>query len=578
MSNTSNFDYCVQLGFEAVAEIYHLALKNEEIFPHNLPPHTIDLGGIAAEVVVSLFDDMDRPADIRFTGEKEFTFTIPMDITVEIPDAPDPSLSRINLAARLEAPGMLANWPVDGEDQLGVEFSAIQANQINILDFTGLPTLSNARFRDAIHTKYLEIGVHQFSQGGNTVTIYDGIADPDLDPPNQPGLPEIETAIEVHDGKDYLKVTLPLHANVVNPISFASYGVATFWREIVMGAGTVSVEFGTQPALAALATQIQFQSSHPAAGVVASALAPMVNTTLSGFGTITEPWFTEAEARVLIAQEAANYLRDLRFPMYTPKSGDPDFPLETPIGFLLVADNTLAILLNRRSGTATDDSAPDNFRGSNMLALAIGRDLLDQVIADSMSEEFPGVNNGGEKITTDEGTANLRKLKVTPSDPGTHGEARGHLWFEGEAEVEIDCWPDPDVSFDGSIFLRLDVTETETECSAEFVVEVGEFDAGQSCCDVFIDIIIPIVGWIMLGVIEGMIDDIGGELAAEIAGEQARQMEPIPGVVIGVAEIQSCLLSVETSSQGLVLPGKLRIRREGTSYEDLQETGNLPKP
>ncbi len=578
MSNTSNFDYCVQLGFEAVAEIYHLALKNEEIFPHNLPPRVIDLSGIAAEIVVSLFDDMDRPADLRFTSEKEITFTIPVDIVVEIPDAPDPSLSRINLAARLDAPGLLANWPVDGEDQLGVEFSAIQADQINILNFTGLPTLSNARFRDAIHAKYLELGAHQFSQGGNTVTIYNGAADPDLEPANQPSLPEIETAIETHDSKEYLKVTLPLHANVTNPISFASYGVAIFWREIVVGSGSVSVEFGTQPALGTLATQIQFQTSHPAAGAIANSLAPMVNSTLTSFGTITEPWFTEVEARALIAQEAANYLRDLRFPLYTPKSGDPNFPLETPVGFLLVAENTLAILLNRRSGTAADDIAPDNFRDGNMLALAVGRALLDQVISDSMSEEFPGVNNGGEKITTDEGTANLRKLTVTPSDPGSHDEAEGHLWFKGEAEVEIDCWPDPDVSFDGSIFLRLDVTETETECSAEFVVEVGEFDAGQSCCDVFIDIIIPIVGWIMLGVIESMIDDIGGELAAEIAGEQARRMEPIPGAVIGVAEIQSCLLSVETSSQGLVLPGKLRIRREGTSYEDLQETGDLPRP
>lgn len=578
MSNTSNFDYCVQLGFAAVEEIYHLALKNEEIFPHNLPPRSIDLGGIAAEVAISLFDDMDRPADLRFTGDKEITFTIPMDIVVEIPEAPDPSLSRINLAARLESPGLLANWPVDGEDQLGVDFSTILDNQINILDFSGLPVLSNERFRNAIHVKYTELASHQFSTGGNSVTIYNGAADPTLDPPNKPSLPEIETAIEAHDGKEYLKVTLPIHANVTNPISFASYGVAIFWREIVMGTGSVSITFGTQPALPALATQVQFDSSHPAAGPIATALGPLVNSTLAGFGTITEPWFTEIEARALIAQEAANYLRDLRFPLYTPRSGDPAFPLETPIGFLLVAENTLAILLNRRSGSAVDDTAPDNFRGNNLLALAVGRAMLDRVIADSISDEFPGVNNGGEKITTDEGTADLKELSVTPSDPGTHGEAEGHLWFEGEAEVEIDCWPDPDVTFDGAIFLRLDVTETETECSAEFVVEVGDFDAGQSCCDVFIDIIIPIVGWIMLGVIESMIDDVGGELAAEIAGEQARRMEPIPGVVIGVAEIQACLLSVETSSQGLVLPGKLRIRREGTSYEDLEETGNLPRP
>ena len=107
---------------------------------------------------------------------------------------------------------------------------------------------------------------------------------------------------------------------------------------------------------------------------------------------------------------------------------------------------------------------------------------------------------------------------------------------------------------------------------------MGEFDAGQSCCDVFIDILIPVVGIVMLIVIESMIDQVGGELAADFAGQQARQIEAIPPFVAGVAELQACLENLFVSSQGLVFPGKLRIRREGRSFEDLSESGDLPRP
>ena len=214
----------------------------------------------------------------------------------------------------------------------------------------------------------------------------------------------------------------------------------------------------------------------------------------------------------------------------------------------------------------------------HQVALAVGRAALDEMIQRAMNEQFPGVNNGGSEVSTDEGTATLYTLAVTPSDPGSHDHSEGHLWASGSAEIHIDCWPDPDVTFDGPIFLRVVLTETEQSCSIEVQPEMGEFDAGQSCCDVFIDILIPVVGIVMLIVIESMIDQVGGELAADFAGQQARQIEAIPPFVAGVAELQACLENLFVSSQGLVFPGKLRIRREGRSFEDLSESGDLPRP
>jgi hypothetical protein len=576
MTNTSNFDFCVQFGIEAVREVFHLALKNEDLFVHNLPPMPRNFGGHPATVAVRLLDDQTDDADLSFLDNKRILFDLPIEITVETPDAPDPSLARVTLTSTIRAPGSLATWPVDAEDQLGIDFAGIVAADVEVPVLTGLPALDAARFLAALHTRFAALPSRSFSQGGNTLNIYDGTRGPVLSPPNKPGNPEITAVLETHGADQFLRVTLPLHANVTNPIAWASYGVATFWRKVVMGTGTVTVTMETEPA-APLQTVILFDDNGFIGQQVAVQLRPLLVAQLANFAPVTEPWFDEAAARELLKAEVAGYLSPRRFPFYTPRSGDPDHPLTTPVGFLLVASDTLAILMNRRTGTSADDVAPDDFRGADLLALALSRTVLDENIAQAIRDEFPGLATGGHEISTPEGDATLQSLSVTPSDAGEHGETEGHLWISGQAEVHIDCWPDPDVSFDGPIFLRLVVVETETTCSATFKAEMGEFDAGQSCCDVFVDLIIPIVGWIMLGVIEHMIDKVGGELAEEIAGGQERILQPIPSFVVGVAEMQACLETCITSSQGLVLPGKLRIRREGLSFEDLADDGNLPR-
>lgn len=578
MSNTSNFDYCVQLGLAPLKAIFHLALKNEDLFPHNINGIERNLSGQTALISVRLLDDETDPADLELQDEKHIRFSLPIEITVEMPDAPDPALSRLTLKSRVTAPGALQAWPVNGEEQLGIDFAGIAAGDVTVPALTGLPSLSAERFENAIHSRFELLPQHQFSLGGNTLTIYDGTRGPVQTPPNKPGNPEIEAALETHGGTPYLKVTLPLHADVTNPVPFQSYGFATFWREVVQGASSISVTMGTEPSDPALATTIIFDQSGFLGDQVAAALKPLLIGQLGAFDPVSEPWFTDAAAKDLLSAETAAYLAPRRFPFYTPRSGDPDHPLTTPVGFLLPAQGILAILMNRRTGTAADDHAPDAFLGANQLALAVSRAMLDETIQDAMNTEFPGVNDGGSPVETEEGNATLKTLTVTPSDPGAHDESEGHLWISGEAEVHIPCWPDPDVGFSGPLFLRLQVSETETECNAVFKAVMGDFDAGQSCCDVFIDLIIPVVGWIMLGVIESMIDSVGGELASQFAEEQERQIQAIPPFVAGVAELQACLEAVAVSSQGLVLPGKLRIRREGRSFEDLAETGNLPRP
>lgn len=731
MSNTSNFDYCVEMGIAEVKEIFHLAFKSEDRYPHNVGPITVNLSGRQVTVNVRVLDDEDRHADLRFQDERHIAFAFPFELTAETPDAPDPSLSRITLQARVEIPALLTSWTEDADEVLGLDFAGVTPADVTIQELTGVPVIDVENFRNAIHAKY-DTQQHTYTSGGSTLVIYDDTRDSTLVPPNAAAPFEIQADLESHGGDDYLKVEIPIHVSVPIPggTTYTSFGRIRFWRLVEQSDTTITVEMGTEPALPALATTVELddvvgqQASEIAAitagihaqyqlishvhtdlagntlvlydgtldtsltppnyatpseieaefethsgteylkitapfhitvpsasyasygrfiywravtrtattmsinmaaepvdpalqttieldtdhiakvaiitamkpgvivaialygtvsgdsfGVVLAALKTASINAINGFGTITEPAFTQSAAENLLKEQISDYIKVRRYPVFTPRSGDPAHPLNTPVGFLLTADDILAVLLNRRTGTAADDVAPDNFLGSNQLALATSRAVLDEAIDEAIADEFPGVASGGtDTVHTDEGDATLESLNVTPSDPGSHGESEGHLWITGEAEVHIDCWPDPDVSFEGPVFIDAIPTEVDGVCGLDLQGRAGDFDFDESCCDVFVDLLIPIVGWIMLGVIEHTIDQVGGELARDITDQQAESIEPIPPVINGIAEVSACLTDVFISSEGLVFPGTMTIRRLGTSFEDLRDDADLPRP
>lgn len=582
MSLTANFDFCVELGIAEVRQIFHLAFKQEDRYPHNIGPLSRVLAGRQVTVHVRVHDDETRPADLRFQSEKTMVFSFPFDLTVETADAPDPSLSRVTLRAGVDIPAALAVWAENGEEVLGLDFTGVTAADVVITSLEGLPAISVDNFRAAIHRKYDSVP-HTHGFAGNTLLLYDDTRDPSLDPPNNAVPFEIEAALEVHGGADFLRLTLPIHVNVVNvPVigTYASYGRIMVRRPVSRTDTTISVNMGAEPADPALATRVELDSG-PAAvrDAVITQLTPLAVNAINGFGTITEPAFSEAGARALLQEEIANYIRQRRFPVYSPQSGDPAQPLTTPVGFLLVGPEVLAILLNRRDPSVADH-APDNFLGTNQMALAVGRAKVDEIIGAAIDAEFPNVRHGGtDEVVTDEGSATLESLNVEPSDPGSHGQGPGHLWVTGEAEVHIDCWPDPDVSFEGPIFVVATREDTpEGDCGLKITPSAGDFDVDQSCCDVFLDLLIPVVGIIMLIIIENTIDEVGGELAGQIAAGQGRVIEPIPPVVNGIAEVTGCLTALNITSQGFIMPGELTIRRLDRSFEDLRGDRDLPGP
>lgn len=584
MNLTSNFDFCVELGIDSVKEIFHLAFKSEDRYPHNVGPLTRNLSGREFTINVRVLDDEDKPADLSFRDEKHILFSFPFELQIQTADAPDPALSEILLEAQASIPALLAAWEEAGNEVLGLSFSAITSADVSIDSLSGVPSVGEAQFRNAVHSAYEAMPVHAFSSGGNTVTLYDGDRDSALQPPNAATPYEIEIALETHAGEQYLKVTAPIHVLIpVVPVintEYSSFGRLIFYRKVGQTDTSVTVDMTIEPTNTALATVVELDTPHVARPQIQALIAIQARGMISAFGVITEPAFTEAAARQLLQDEIAAYINTRRYPVYSPQSGDEGEPLSTPVGFLLVDDGVLAILLNRRSGTAADDVAPDNFLNGNELALAVGAAKVQEEIQAVIAEKFPGVgSDDGELIETPEGDAVLYELNVSLANPDEHGESEGHLWISGKTKVKIDCWWDPTVEFEGPVFMRAHREDGEDGC--ELVIdapEVGDFDFDQSCCDVFLEIIIPIAGWIALIVIEITIDRVGGEVAEDIANKQGAIIEPIPPVVNGIAEITSCLTGITVFRNGFVFPGELSIRRLSRSAEDLRGMGRMPRP
>jgi len=582
MSLTSNFDFCVELGIASVKQIFHLAFKSEDRYPHTIGPLTRTYSGETVSITVQVHDDETDASDLSFQDEKHILFSFPFDVSVQIPTAPDPSLSQITLKTRVSVPALLDTWPEDGEDVLGLNFANVTPDDVTVETLTGLPAIDVNNFIAAIHSRYDQIP-HVYTApsafGTNTLVLYDGSRDNTLTPPNMATPFEITAALETHGGTDFLKVTAPIHVNV--PLgsfgTYDSYGRVIFWRQVIQTDTEIKVEMGTEPSDPALATQVELDNAHPARQTVIDNLKPLLVSTLAGYGTVKEPAFSENAAREILKNEIAEYLKVRKYPVYSPKSGDESITLSTPVGFLLVDDEVLAILVNRRD-SSVEDHAPDNFLGTNELALAVGEARIREEIDAAIEEEFPDLDSGGQEINTDEGSATLQSLNVSLANSGEHDQSRGHLWVTGEAEVHIDCWPDPDVSFEGPIFINATPTNEDGQCGLEVKAEAGDFDIDESCCDVFLDLIIPIIGWIMLGIIESTIDAVGGRLIEEIADSQERKLAPVPPVVNGIAEVTACLIDVIVTSGGFIFPGTIDIRRLGESFEDLEGDNDLPKP
>jgi hypothetical protein len=346
---------------------------------------------------------------------------------------------------------------------------------------------------------------------------------------------------------------------------------------MVQTAQSITVDFSTEPP-APYQTVVTLDTAGLAQGIAESQLQPLAVNAISGFGPLPpQPVPNQADAIAAVQQQAAAYISQRKFGVYTPQAGDNSVTLTTPVGFLLVADGVLAILMNRRDSSVAD-FPPDNFLSGAQLAMAAGAAKVQEIINTAIANQFPGLASGGAPLSTPQGHGTLTSLNVSPEDSGGNGATPGHLWTTGSATVHIPCWFDSHVNFSGPIFIDSTLDQSNNMCTLKFQARAGHFNIGQNCCTVFEDLIVPIIGWIALGVSQSLISSVGGSLASQIAQGQTSIIHPIPPVVNGIAQISACLTTLNIFTAGFVFPGELSIVRLTTSFQDLQAGNHLPGP
>jgi hypothetical protein len=180
---------------------------------------------------------------------------------------------------------------------------------------------------------------------------------------------------------------------------------------------------------------------------------------------------TSAEIRGTIADRLVAFAAGLGIPVFTPQPPQPGEIDLTTFDPATVDQKVLALqLVPLADGTLCDGVTA--FAHDTGFAVAVAKPEVDTMLQPMLSGNLGDRNIDGHDIT-------VNRLDGTLSDPGDHGQARGHIWIDGSAEVHVDCWPDPDIDFSGPIFLT---PEMDTDGKVSFTADAGSFTATDTCC------------------------------------------------------------------------------------------------
>lgn len=219
---------------------------------------------------------------------------------------------------------------------------------------------------------------------------------------------------------------------------------------------------------------------------------------------------------------------DLKVPVFTPPvplAGEVDFTTFVPT---TVNSQVLALQVEARNdGTLCD--TPDVVTGAADFSIAVAAIEVQpklQTITQSqlgMHDNFAG---SGHDV-------DVKTLDGTLSDPGEHGQADGHVWITGSADVSVDCWPDPTIHFSGPVFLD---PHTDPDGKLFLTARAGNFDADKPCC--------------------GNVDP--DTIKNLVAGQESDRFA-IPSGFSGVGELTLTFTAARIFAAGLVVDGTLAV-------------------
>ena len=539
MSLTSCYKYILELPVATLTATLQAALSQSDSAGVKISQNwqNVPVGSYTATVTAKPANTATNPSTLVLTPvDLGLSIHLQMKLDVKINELP--TLDQITYLLNFDLPGSFFK-DSSTPPKLLMTFPSVTASSLNLVvtggDITLTPDLVKARI-DAQYAADPSMGHNvqtnvPWPPGPDaTVLVTTDIYDDVMGSPGFRGM----ITVQVPD-QDHVILVMPGH--------FKIQGLATpFYMNTDM---TINVAIGVQHGdgfIKLLTGNVQssdvtitFASSSIYDSFAKVILANNIAAKFQGFPPQEQDFPTNSQVQSMIVDRLVMFASSLQIPVFTPQPpADPSNIDLTTFVPATVNQQALALqLVALNDGTVCD--APTVFTQATGFSLAISAAEAMRLIGPITTSNLGDRHVDGYDIT-------LNHLNIALSDPGEHGQTKGHLWASGDFDVHIDCWPDPNISFSGPIFLTPQMTP---DGNVVFTAQAGNFTSSDACC--------------------AHLDP--SQIAALISGTQSTPFV-LPSNFSGVGKLSLTVTTADIFAAGIVVSGDFSVTTNSLLHKD----------
>ena len=539
MSLTSCYKYILELPVATLNQTLQAALSQSDSAGVNITQNWVNvpIGSYTATVTVKPANTATNPSTLTLTAvDLGLSIHLQMDLDVKINELP--TLDKITYLLNFDLPGTFVK-DASTPPKLLMTFPAVTAASLNLVVAGGEIILTPELVKERIDAQYaadpsmghdVRTNVPWPPGPDATVLVTTDIYDDAMGSPGYRGT----ITVQVPDQN---------HVILVMPGHFKIQGLSTpFYMNTDM---TVNVAIGVEHGdgyiklltanVHAADVTVTFATPSVYDVFAKTILANNIATKFQGFPLQEQDFPNSSQVQAMITDRLVSFASSLVIPVFTPQA--PTDPANIDLTTFIpttVNQQALALqLVALADGTVCD--APDNFSQPTGFSLAISAAEAMRLIGPITTSNLGDRHVDGYDIT-------LNHLNIALSDPGEHGETKGHLWASGDFDVHIDCWPDPNLSFSGPIFLT---PQMNPDGNVIFTAQAGNFTSSDACCS--------------------HLDP--SQIAALISGTQSTPFV-LPSNFSGVGTLALSVTSADIFAAGIVVNGDFTVTTNSLLHKD----------
>lgn len=530
MSLTSCYKYILELPVATLTDTLNAALSQSDSAGIKISQNwkNVPVDSYTATVSVKPADMTAHPSSMSLPPTVlAVVLHLQMELDVQINELPQ--LGTITYLLQFDLPGVFSK-DSSVPPKLLIIFPAVTPGSLNLNVTGGNITLTPELIAPRIHAMFtanpglghdVQHNVAWPPGPDSTVLVTTDIYDDQMGSPGYHG----SITVQVPD-QNHVVIVMPGHF-MIQGLAVNYYINTNMTINVTVGIvrsdGSITLQLSQVQASDVVVT---FASSSIYDFAAKPQLASKIAAKLQSLGDQVQNFPTSAEINGMIADRLVMFASALQIPIFTPQPpSDPSQIDLTTFVPTTIDQQALALQLEPLSdGTPCDE--PNVFTQSTGFAIAISAQEANLLIQPITQANLGDRNVDGHDIT-------MNHLNATLSDPGEHGQTQGHLWITGDFDVHVSCWPDPNITFSGPVFLT---PQTNPDGTVVFTAQAGNFDSSDACCA----------------------NLNPQQIAALIQGKQSTPIA-LPSDFSGVGKLQLAVTTADIFAAGIVINGTFNI-------------------